>query len=110
MNPRSRVADAAPRRKRSASEPAGPAALETGAVPDAVLAELIQRVSEIESNYREVAQKMGRLYMYADQHDLAMLNRHLDRPMRNASDNERAMVSILDELQRTASRRQPGKN
>jgi hypothetical protein len=46
--------------------------------------------------------------MYADQHELSALTRNLDRPMRNASDNERVMVSILDELQPNANHRQSG--
>lgn len=93
------------RSKRVAADTKHPLALEPGAVPEEVLVELIRRVREIETSYRDVAQKMGQLYMYADQHELSMLTRDLDRPMRNASDNERAMVSMLDELRLNASRR-----
>lgn len=85
-----------------------PASVEAKAVPDQVLAELIRRVREIDMLYRSVAQKMGQLYIYADQHELDTLTRSLDRPMRNASDNEHAMVSLLDALQLNAHRRQPG--
>ncbi|PKO67450.1 MAG: hypothetical protein CVU22_12295 [Betaproteobacteria bacterium HGW-Betaproteobacteria-16] len=72
--------------------------------------ELKRRVLEIEAGYREVAQQMGQLYMYADQQGLVFLNRYLDRPMRTASENERAMVSILDELQLNMTRRPTGTN
>ncbi|HEY6133038.1 MAG TPA: hypothetical protein VIW70_03580 [Rubrivivax sp.] len=82
--------------------------IDPGAIPDEVLTELVRRVGQIEAMYREIAQRMGQLYMYADQHELASLTRNLDRPMRNASDNERAMVSILGELHWHATRRQPG--
>lgn len=101
---------AASRRKRSAADPKNLMALEAGPVPEQVLLEVKRRVLEIEAGYREVAQKMGQLYMYADQQGLAFLTRYLDRPMRNAADNERAMVSILDELQLNASRRLTGSN
>jgi len=97
------------RRRAAATSTKRPVAPVPGAVPEHVLAELIRRVREIEASYRGVAQKMGQLYMYADQHELDLLTRDLDRPMRNASDNERAMVSILDELQLSASRRQTGR-
>ncbi|MFW5330510.1 hypothetical protein [Hydrogenophaga sp. ZJX-1] len=101
---------AASRRKRSAAEPKNLMTLAAGPVPEQVLVELKRRVLEIEVGYREVAQKMGQLYMYADQQGLAFLTRSLDRPMRNAADNERAMVSILDELRVTSSRRLTGNN
>jgi hypothetical protein len=67
-----------------------------------VLAELIRRIKDIELGYRLVAQRMGQLYIYADQHDMSALTRSLDKPMRNASDNERALAAILDDLQVTA--------
>lgn len=91
--------------KRSARALGKAHALVPEAVSDEVLAELIRRVRDIEAAYRGVAQHMGQLYIYADQHDLALLTRELDHPMRNASDNERAMASILDELQLSANRR-----
>lgn len=91
--------------KRSAKALGKARTLDPGAIPDEVLVELIRRVRDIETAYCDVAQKMGQLYIYADRHDLALLTRELDQPMRNASDNERAMASILDELQRSANRR-----
>jgi hypothetical protein len=98
------------KRRRTAAGPKNLLALDAGTVPDPVLGELKRRVLDIEAGYREMAQKMGQLYMYADQQGLALLTRFLDRPMRNASDNELAMVSILDELQVNDSRRPPGSN
>jgi hypothetical protein len=95
-------------RRRSAADLKRHLAVDPQAVPEQVLAEVIRRVREIEASYRDVAQKMGQLYMYADQHELGSLTRNLDRPMRNASDNERVMVSILDELQLSAGRRPSG--
>ncbi|AOF85700.1 hypothetical protein BSY239_8 [Hydrogenophaga sp. RAC07] len=94
-------------RKRPAASPLAP---DSGTVPAQVLGELKRRVLDIEAGYREIAQKMGQLYMYADQQELAFLTRLLDRPMRNASDNERAMVSILDELSANDARRLTGSN
>ncbi|MDM7941374.1 MAG: hypothetical protein QUV35_01980 [Hydrogenophaga sp.] len=101
---------AASRRKRLVAGPKNLLDLEAGQVPEQVVLELKRRVLDIEAGYREIAQKMGQLYMYADRQGLALLTRYLDRPMRNASDNERAMVSILDELQLDASRRTTGSN
>jgi hypothetical protein len=101
---------AASRRKQLAADQKHILALEAGPVSEQVLMELKRRVIEIEAGYREVAQKMGQLYMYADQEGLAFLTRYLDRPMRTASENERAMVSILDELKLQASRRLTGSN
>lgn len=101
---------ARPDRKRPAPSPKNLLALDAGPVSEPVLVELRQRVLDIEAGYREIAQKMGQLYMYADRQGLVFLTRFLDRPMRNASDNERAMVSILDELQVNDSRRPTGSN
>ena len=84
-------------------------ALEPDTVGDEVLAELIRRVQEIESRYRDAAEKMGQLYMYADRHDRAALTRSLDKPMRNASANERTLAAILDELLASANRRRQRK-
>jgi hypothetical protein len=73
---------------------------------DEVLTELIRRLQDIEGSYRAVAQKMGQLYIYADQHELAALTRTLDRPMRYAAENERALAAILDALKVKSIRRQ----
>lgn len=101
---------AASRRKQFAADQSRILALEAGPASEQALIELKRRVLEIEAGYREVAQKMGQLYMYADQEGLALLTRYLDRPMRMAAETERAMVSLLDELQRDASRRLTGNN
>ena len=76
---------------------------------DEVLAELIRRLQDIEGGHRALAQKLGQLYIYADQHDLASLTRSLDRPMRYASENERALATILDALKLKSIRRQQRK-
>lgn len=110
MSQRSREAEPAVRRKRAAAGDRSGVVLGLDQVADPVLSELIRRVRDIEATYRAAAQMMGQLYMYADRHELCLLTRDLDRPMRNASDNERAMVSILDELQLNANLRQPGGN
>ncbi|MBA4263574.1 MAG: hypothetical protein C0453_00705 [Comamonadaceae bacterium] len=101
---------AASRRKQLAADQKHILAPEAGRVTEHVLVELKRRVLEIEAGYRDVAQKMGQLYMYADQEGLVFLTRYLDGPMRMASENERAMVSILDELQLNVSRRPTGSN
>lgn len=80
------------------------------AVSDDVLTELIRRVQAIGIGYRELAQKMGQLYMYADQQALTSLTRSLDKPMRMASDTERAAADILDRLQVHSNRRKQRKN
>jgi hypothetical protein len=68
------------------------------------LAELVRRVSEIDNSYRDVAEKMGQLYMFADANKAIAMTRRLDQPMKNAAQNERAFAAILDELQVLAQR------
>lgn len=74
-------------------------------VADDVVRELIRRVQDIDARYRAVAEKMGQLYMWADANRLTALTRTLDRPMRNASDNEQTFEAILDALETRAKRR-----
>lgn len=81
----------------------------TRAAGDAVHAELVRRLREIEASYRAAAQQMGQLYMYADGHASAAFTRRLDPPMRRAADNERAVAALLDELQTNTTRPAPGK-
>ena len=69
------------------------------------LAELTRRVEDIDNSYRSVAVKMGQLYMCADENKVASLTRMLDKPMRNASDNEQAFAAILEDLRQQASQR-----
>ncbi|MBK6972503.1 MAG: hypothetical protein IPH26_06000 [Sterolibacteriaceae bacterium] len=73
-------------------------------VSEGVLGELTKRVQDIDNNYRAVAEKMGQLYMCADENKVASLTRRLDKPMRNASDNEQTFSAILEELRMQANR------
>lgn len=76
---------------------ARPATSDTG-TDTALLQEMIYRVQDMEDSYRALARKMGKLYMQADEKGLASLNQQLDKPMRNASENERIFASILESL------------
>jgi hypothetical protein len=69
------------------------------------LDELTRRVQDIDNSYRAVAEKMGQLYMCADTHKVAALTRRLDKPMRNASENEQMFAAILEELRMHANQR-----
>jgi hypothetical protein len=68
-------------------------------IADEGLNELLRRVQDINNSYRAVAEKMGQLYMCADELQLTALTRDLDKPMRNASDNEQLFSAILEDLQ-----------
>lgn len=74
-------------------------------VGDEALDELSRRVRDISNSYRALAEKMGQLYMCADELRLGGLTRRLDKPMRNAADNEQAFTAILEELALHANRR-----
>jgi len=63
-----------------------------------VLDELLKRVADIDHVYRSLAEKMGQLYMKADEAGLVDLTSLLDKPMRNASDNHQAFVALVDEM------------
>lgn len=78
---------------------------ELGEVSAEALAELTRRVEDIDNSYRAVAVKMGQLYMCADENKVASLTQMLDKPMRNASDNEQAFAAILEDLRQHASQR-----
>jgi hypothetical protein len=80
------------------SEDRSPADLALHSVGAEVIEELTRRVEDIDRAYRAVAEKMGQLYMQADVHRLSALTRRLDKPMRNASENEQAFAAILEEL------------
>ncbi|MFZ2651315.1 MAG: hypothetical protein WA210_14530 [Burkholderiaceae bacterium] len=69
------------------------------------LADLMRRVQDIDNSYRAVAEKMGQLYLCAEQNKAETLARSLDKPMRNASDNEQMFAEILQDLQMQANRR-----
>ncbi|MDP1690821.1 MAG: hypothetical protein Q8L49_02465 [Burkholderiaceae bacterium] len=79
--------------------------IELGEVNGDVLDELTRRVQDVDNCYRAVAEKMGQLYMCADSHKVGALTRSLTKPMRNASDNERAFAAILEDLHMHANRR-----
>lgn len=70
-----------------------------------LLGELTRRVQDIDNSYRAIAEKMGQLYLRADENRVVSLTRRLDKPMRNASDNEQVFAAILDELRMHAHRR-----
>ena len=77
--------------------------LELSELREEVLSELTRRVQDIDNSYRAVAEKMGQLYMCADENRVAALTRSLDKPMRNASENEQMFASILEELRMYAN-------
>lgn len=70
-----------------------------------VISELTNRVQDIDNCYRAVAEKMGQLYMCADTNKAVGLTARLDKPMRNASDNEQRFAAMLEELHMLASQR-----
>ena len=78
---------------------------ELDALDASVLDELNRRVEDIDNSYRAVAEKMGQLYMLADENKLATLTGDLDKPMRNASDNEQTFAAILEDLRMHINRR-----
>ncbi|MEO5764725.1 MAG: hypothetical protein ABIR52_05390 [Casimicrobiaceae bacterium] len=73
----------------------------------AALTELAHVVEDIDNGYRAVAEKVGALYLRADEQQLSDLTAQLDKPMRNASENEQAFAALLDELRVQRRRRQP---
>lgn len=64
-----------------------------------VLQDLTRRVTDIDNTYRAVAEKVGQLYMKADDAGLNEVTELLDKPMRNASDNQQSFAELLGELQ-----------
>lgn len=69
------------------------------------LDELLRRVEDIDNCYRSVAEKIGQLYLRADELTLGDVTVHLDKPMRNASENEQAFAALLDELRMQRNQR-----
>lgn len=63
-----------------------------------VLEDLTRRVTDIDNTYRAVAEKVGQLYMKADDAGLGEVTELLDKPMRNASDNQQSFATLLGEL------------
>jgi hypothetical protein len=64
----------------------------------AVYEDLIRRVTDIDNAYRSIAEKAGQLYMKADEAGLSGITEMLDKPMRNASDNQQAFSGLLVDL------------
>jgi hypothetical protein len=64
----------------------------------AVYEDLIRRVTDIDNAYRSIAEKAGQLYMKADEAGLSGITEMLDKPMRNASDNQQAFSGLLADL------------
>lgn len=68
------------------------------------LDELIQRIEDIDSNYCRVSEKMGQLYMRADEFEIETITALLDKPMRNASFNKLTFDALLEELKMVRNR------
>ncbi|MBP6251557.1 MAG: hypothetical protein KA387_02310 [Rubrivivax sp.] len=66
---------------------------------DEQLLDLHRRVQDVDNCYRSLAEKMGQLYMAADQSGAHALTRGLDKPMRNASDNQRQFAETAEAMQ-----------
>lgn len=92
----------APRADAAAKGAAGGLALDR--LDRSALVELARRVADIDGTYRQAAERMGQLYMYADSVRAHELTRRLDEPMRNASRNELMLRALLDELQACVQR------
>ena len=71
---------------------------QTSVVLAETLDNLINRVQDIDNCYRSLAEKVGQLYMQADEASMSELTGMLDKPMRNASDNEQTFAAMLDDL------------
>ncbi len=69
------------------------------------LGEMFNRVEDIDNCYRSLAEKVGQLYLRADDAGLTELSGMLDKPMRNASDNEQAFAALLDDLRMRRNQR-----
>lgn len=64
----------------------------------ALLTEMAERLADIDHSYRAVAEKVGQLYMRADEAGLDQVTAMLDKPMRNASDNQQSLAALLQEV------------
>ena len=70
-----------------------------------LLEDLTRRVEDIDNCYRSVAEKVGQLYMKAGERHVEEITTQLDKPMRNASENEQAFAALLDEMRMLRNRR-----
>jgi hypothetical protein len=68
------------------------------------LDELIQRIGDIDTNYCRISEKMGQLYMRADEFEIETITSLLDKPMRDASFNKLAFDALLEELKMVRNR------
>jgi predicted mannosyl-3-phosphoglycerate phosphatase (HAD superfamily) len=73
-------------------------------VSNEILDDLLKRVEDIDNCYRSLAEKVGQLYLRADEAGLGELTGLLDKPMRNASDNEQSFAALLDDLRMQRNR------
>lgn len=69
------------------------------AVKADILKDLIHRITDLDNAYRAIAEKAGQLYMKADEAGMSRLTELLDKPMRNASDNQQTFAGLLANLQ-----------
>ncbi len=74
-------------------------------IESAALDDLARRIEDIDNSYRAVAEKVGQLYLRADEYHVDSLTAQLDKPMRNASENEQTFAALLDELRMQQNRR-----
>lgn len=77
--------------------------IDLSGMPTNAVTNMLKRVQDVDNAYRSLAEKMGQLYMHADEAGLAGVTQMLDKPMRNASDNQQAFAALLSELQMRAN-------
>ncbi|MBA4256838.1 MAG: hypothetical protein C0445_13290 [Polaromonas sp.] len=80
-----------------------PSDIDLAGMDVAAVASMLRRVQGVDNAYRSLAEKMGQLYLHADEAGLVGVTRMLDKPMRNASDNQQAFSALLSELQMKAN-------
>lgn len=97
--------DAAPPAADAATIDEDQVAAEVAQMSDEGLGEITQRVQDIDNSYRAVAEKMAQLYLSAEANKFSSLVQRLDKPMRNASENEQMFGALLEELHMYANRR-----
>lgn len=77
----------------------------TAELDNDLLNDLVNRVEDIDNSYRAVAEKVGQLYLQAEEGKVSTLTKQLDKPMRNASENEQMFAALLDELKMQQNQR-----
>lgn len=68
------------------------------------LKELTSRVEDLANSYRAVAEKMGQLFVWADENKAMAVTRGLDKPMRNSSENQQFLTELLERLRYRGNR------